>query len=214
MEQFARTAAHRDQLVVSDAPLRVEFAPHAHEEARIALVYELPRLDGRALPRGKRVLGALADMAEQLHVVRFLRRQVRAGGAERAAADVKMRGVHAEANLRLFVGRIAWFAAAVIRAAPLDVEQHQQVLAAGLARIVAQAELRRRLALLQQRDHLAQRAADLFEVEIAQTRQRFEPFGKHRPGAAGEIDRQRRDRGRRQRFRGEVHEPCPVGAPA
>ena len=73
IKQFAGTAAHRDQLVVTDAQCRIVLAKHAHEP-RVALIHELPRLDRRALGSHQRPFGAFADVTEQLHVVLFLPR--------------------------------------------------------------------------------------------------------------------------------------------
>ena len=113
-------------------------------------------------------LRAFADVPEQLHVVFFLPRQAAARAAKRALADLEMRRVNAQTDLRLFRILIAFLAAPRAGAAPLDIEKHQQVFATRLARVVAEAKLRRRLPLFEQRDELAQRAANDFKIKVSQ----------------------------------------------
>jgi hypothetical protein len=101
-----------------------------------------------------------------------------------------------------------------VPAAPLHVEQHQQVLATRLACVLAEAQLSRGLALFQQVDGLAQRLGNLFEVEIAQVRLRLKPGPEHHATRAGDIDGERRNRSSRQRLRGEPDQRRPALEPA
>ncbi|PZR45992.1 MAG: ATP-dependent Clp protease ATP-binding subunit ClpA, partial [Stutzerimonas stutzeri] len=108
----------------------------------------------------------------------------------------------------------AVFTARGAGAAPLHVEQHQQIFAARLARIVAQTELSRRLALFQQVDALAQRFGQRFKIEIAQMRLRLEVVRQHHAAGAAQINRQRRNRTGWQRLGGQADQCRPFLKPA
>src|SRR5581483_2360276 len=77
--------------------------------------------------------------------------------------------------------------------APLAVEIDQQLLARGLHAILAEREARRRLALAQQRDAVAQALRELARVQVARLLRRAGRTAALRQAIGGEIDDERRD---------------------
>jgi len=127
---------------------------------------------------------------------------------------VQVRGRKAEAHLCRLVGFRAFLGARGAGAAPLHVEQHQQVLATGLPRVLAESQLPGGLALLQQVDGLAQRLRELFEIEVAQVWLRLQSRSEHHASGIGEIDRERGNRAGRKRLRSEPDQSRPALEPA
>src|SRR5262245_41156213 len=93
-------AAHRQQLVVADAPVAIRLALHAHE-AGCAVIDGVPRLEAAARVLARRRLGA-RDEAVRVHVLLLARSQF-PRLAEIAAAHVVVRGRETEAYVRHFV---------------------------------------------------------------------------------------------------------------
>src|SRR5262249_31603333 len=86
--------------------------------------------------------------------------------------------------------------------------------ASWLAGVIAQSELRGRLALLKKIDGLTQRLGELLQLEVAQAGLRLELSCEDDPLRPVQIDRQRRNGAHRRRLDGEPDPRRPEFEPA
>src|SRR5256884_7238474 len=181
--------AHGNQLTVAEAPARTGAAPH-HAQALRALVLELPLLEDEARRIFPLSLLAPADPAERLHLLALFWRQLAslARVAEPLSREGVMNGLHVAGYFRGIGSRVA-LEARRLRLAPLAEQEHQQLLARGLHAVLAQRQLRRRLALAQQVDAVFQALRQLAGVEVAEsdTRPRRRTGYSLRTALAGQV---------------------------
>ena len=114
IKRAAAGGAQAEQLIMAEAGGRIGAPAHA-ENARAAVVDDLPGFQRAAALRQQRLLGAFADAAEELHVLLFALRQLRAGLAERAAGQVIMHGGDRHRHHHFQRRRITLFDAAGVR---------------------------------------------------------------------------------------------------
>src|SRR2546430_1315072 len=190
-ELLAVAGPHTDQLAMRHAFTGLLRRAH-HAHALRTLVLDQPLLYGEALGVAVVVFLARADAAESGDFLALLRRELAllAGRFEDAARDVVVDASELAAGLRGRAGRAPVDGARRLGLAPLAIEVDQQVLAGGLHAVLAQRKLRRRLALAQQRDAIAQALRELAGIEIARfLGTRFAPLGA---AVARQIGDQRR----------------------
>src|SRR5262249_28514097 len=199
------------QLVVADAGLSVRMPLYA-QEAGAAVVDDMPLFQcGQLFVRGS-FLVAAHDVPVGGEILLFARRKLALGALP--PADVGVHGIHAQTDLdRLFTPG-TFLGTRGTGAAPLYVEEHQEVLASGLPGVLSQSELGRRLPLLQEIDGLAQRLGELLQFEIAHGRARLQSGRKARSLRSTEIDGQRWNRARRRGLHGEPDQRRPLLEPA
>src|SRR5882762_2723420 len=173
-ELLAVARAHAEQLAVRHA-LTGFVRPAHHAHALGALVFDLPLLDGEAFGVAVLVFLARADASERGDLLALLRGELgvaAARGAEDAARDVVMDAGELAAGFRRRARRAPIDGARGLGLAPLAIEVDEQLLAGRLHAVLAERELRRRLALAQQRDAIAQALRELAPVEVARLARR------------------------------------------
>src|SRR5205807_1975346 len=111
---------------------------------------------------------AAADAAERLHLLAFLQRQLAAltRVAEPLSREGVMNGLHAAGDFR-GVGSRPALEARRLRLAPLAEQEHQQLLARGLHAVLAERELRRRLAFAQKAHAVLKALRKLACIKVA-----------------------------------------------
>src|ERR1700682_3718310 len=156
-----------------------------------AFVDELPELQREAMRVAVVVLVARADPPESRDLVALLLGELLRFAlllAESAARQVVVDRRQLARGFGGHAGLLA-FAPAGFRLAPLAVQKYQQLLARRLHAILAERELRGRLAFSQQPDAVAQALRDLAQVQIARllqagARRRRETLGT---AVAGQV---------------------------
>src|SRR5258708_3199642 len=159
-------------------PRLARSAHHAH--ALRALVLDLPLLDDEALGVAVVVLLARADAAEGGDFLFLLLCELalRRRRFEDAAGNVVVNARKLVARLPRAPGGPPLARARGLRLAPLPIEIDEQLLAGRLHPVFAERELRRRLALAQQRHTVAQALGELAGIEGARlTRVLRAPIG-------------------------------------
>src|SRR5712691_2411160 len=155
-----------------------------------ALVLDLPGLRGE-IRRGDALVLARDDAPDGRYLLVLYLRQFpeRARHAERPAGDELVHGGHPGADLGGAARPVARIRPRLPVLAPSPIEHHQQALRKGSGDLLAEAERRRGLALLQQADAFAHALADFLDIEDPDF---FALGGAARgAGCAGQIDDER-----------------------
>ena len=140
-----------------------------HFQALRTLVLELPVLQHESVHDAVVVLVARADAAEGGDLVALLLAEFPdfARLLEYAAGDVIVERRHVVAGHGGIGNPLPFRAPRLPDLAPLAIEKHQQMLAGGLDAVFAQREFRRRLALSQQADAVAQALGEALDVQVS-----------------------------------------------